>query len=148
MSDRELISREGKDLFWDFIDNWFQKDKDDSSSSTAKICIHKIVEHGRSLLSEHLASIFEVSLLLRSASPRLVLYRQLAGESLSSYPDEVILDSAGGNTESNEEIDRVDSLLVGVNPKSPGGKCCWVDTGVSLFFDVPELLRWLGTPDG
>ncbi|KAL8168345.1 hypothetical protein V2J09_009844 [Rumex salicifolius] len=143
----ELISREGKDLFWDFIDNWLQKDTDDSSSCTARFCINKIVEHGRSLLSEHLSSIFEVSLLLRSASPRLVLYRQLAGESLSSYPDEGILSTAGGNTESNEETERVDSLLVGVNPKSPGGKCCWVDTGGSMFFDAPELLQWLGTPD-
>lgn len=69
-----------------------------------------------------LASVFDLSLTLRSSSPRLVLYQQLAEESLSSFP-----------------------LSDDINP-SPGGKCCWVDTGGALFFDVPELLLWLRDP--
>lgn len=88
--------------------------------------------------------------MLRSSSPRLVLYRQLAEESLSSFP--LVDDGISNNSEeiletnSKMEIKKSDPLLVGVNPKSPGGKCCWVDTGGSLFFDVAELLLWLHSP--
>ncbi|CAH9082160.1 unnamed protein product [Cuscuta europaea] len=78
-----------------------------------------MVEYGKSFLSESLASVFEFSLTLRSASPRIGLYRQLAEESLSSFP-------------------LVDDVKV--------KKCCWVDAGGSLFFDVPELLLWINSP--
>jgi UDP-glucose:glycoprotein glucosyltransferase len=87
--------------------------------------------------------------MLRSASPRLVLYRQLAEESLSSFPlaDDVISNNEETlETNSKMEIKKSDPLLVGVNPKSPGGKCCWVDTGGSLFFDTTEVLLWLQNP--
>ena len=87
--------------------------------------------------------------MLRSASPRLVLYRQLAEESLSSFPlaDDVISNNEETlETNSKMEIKKSDPLLVGVNPKSPGGKCCWVDTGGSLFFDTAEVLLWLQNP--
>lgn len=141
---------ERKDLFWDFIEVWLHNE-DTFDSHTAKGCLKKILERARSLLSEPLASLFEFSLMLRSASPRLVLYRQLAEESLSSFPlaDEGISNNVSGETiETNAElqIKKSDPLLVGVNPKSPGGECCWVDTGGSLFFDVAELLLWLHNP--
>jgi UDP-glucose:glycoprotein glucosyltransferase len=89
--------------------------------------------------------------MMRSASPRLVLYRQLAEESLSSFPlaDEGIPNNVSEETlETNAKMEtkKSDPLLVGVNPKSPGGKCCWVDTGGSLFFDVAEMLLWLHNP--
>ncbi|GAB4848141.1 hypothetical protein Ancab_002807 [Ancistrocladus abbreviatus] len=149
----ELLSREWKDLFWEFIESWHQIEESNVGLSTAKGCLSKIVECGRSFLSENLASMFEFSLILRSASPRMVLYRQLAGESLSSFPlsDEVILDAAEGrmsepHEEAGNKID--DPLLVGVSPKSLGGRCCWVDTGGSLFFDVAELLLWFQSTDG
>ncbi|KAE8009047.1 hypothetical protein FH972_005504 [Carpinus fangiana] len=144
----ELLSKEWKDLFWDFIEVWLHSE-DGLDSYTAKGCLKKIVEHGRSLLSEPLASLFEFSLMLRSASPRLVLYRQLAEESLSSFPlaDDVISNNEETlETNSKMEIKKSDPLLVGVNPKSPGGKCCWVDTGGSLFFDTAEVLLWLQNP--
>lgn len=79
-----------------------------------------------------------------------MLYRQLAEESLSSFP--LVDDGISNNSEeiletnSKMEIKKSDPLLVGVNPKSLGGKCCWVDTGGSLFFDVAELLLWLHSP--
>ncbi|KAJ4966264.1 hypothetical protein NE237_018113 [Protea cynaroides] len=148
----ELLSKGWKDLFWDFIEVWLHGE-DDSDSSTAKDCVHEIVKHGQSLLGEPLASLFGFSLTLRSTSPRLLLYRQLAEESLSSFPlvDET---SAKGPGRDSSDIDRginskeADHLLVGMNPKSPGGKCCWVDTGGALFFDVSELLLWLDRPTG
>lgn len=147
----ELLAKERKDLFWRFIEVWLSAEKDDADSFTAKDCLKKIVKYGHSLLSESLASLFEFSLTLRSASPRLVLYRQLAEESLSSFPltDESNPNNIGGGTSEineNMETKKLDPFLVGVNPKSPGGKCCWVDTGGSLFFDGAELLLWLRNP--
>jgi UDP-glucose:glycoprotein glucosyltransferase len=88
---RELLSKHQQHLFWNFIDIWINANPDanddaDSHTYTAKYCVKKIVEHGSSLLSEPLASLFEFSLILRSESPTLVLYRQLAHDSLSSFP--------------------------------------------------------------
>ncbi|KAL9229315.1 hypothetical protein vseg_004797 [Gypsophila vaccaria] len=141
----ELLSREWKDLFWDFVDGWLQHEDETVDSNVAKVCLFNIVKFGRSFLSEHLGSIFEFSLTLRSASPRLVLYRQLAQDSLSSFP---LMDESGTNdadrltSDSDDKIRnrKHDPLLVGLNPKSIGGKCCWVDTGASIFFDVSEML--------
>lgn len=110
----------------------------------------KILKHGSSLLSEQLASLFEFSLTLRSASPRLVLYRQLAEESLSSFPlsDDSYSHNASGVDDSEAVVTKkLDPLLVGVNPKSPRGKCCWVDVGEELFFEVAELQSWLLGPN-
>ncbi|KAL6883793.1 hypothetical protein ACP4OV_011207 [Aristida adscensionis] len=125
----ELLSKEWKDLFWDFIDDWKELDKA-SECLTAKCCIQKIVEDARALLNEPLSSIFEFSLTLRSASPRLVLYRQLAEESLSSVPDPL------------EQIND-QNVHEAVNPSSAGGTCCWVDTGNSLLFNSADLHQWL-----
>lgn len=147
----ELLSKEWKDLFWEFVEIWIQNEKDAAEYYTAKDCLKKIVKYGRSLLSESLASLFESSLTLRSASPRLVLYRQLAEESLSSFPlaDESNSNHVNGGTsemDASLEVKGLDPVLVGANPKSPGGKCCWVDTGGAIFFDVAELILWLRTP--
>ncbi|KAH9602156.1 hypothetical protein KSS87_023287 [Heliosperma pusillum] len=145
----ELLSREWKDLFWDFVEGWLQHqgsvDVDsDTDTDTAKSCLLHIVKFGRSFLSDHLGSIFEFSLTLRSASPRLVLYRQLAQDSLSSFPFPLTHESIDANNIPNT---KPNPLLVGLNPKSIGGKCCWVDTGGSLFFDVAEFITWLQTLD-
>lgn len=144
----ELLSKEWKDLFWDFIEVWLHSEKDDTGFYSAKDCLKKILGHGRSLLWEPLASTFEFSLTLRSASPRLVLYRQLAEESLSSFPltDESTQNSVREEiSETNEHLStkKSDPISVGVNPKSPGGKCCWVDNGSTLSFDVADLQSWL-----
>lgn len=77
-----------------------------------------------------------------------MLYRQLAEESLSSFPltDEATQNSLGeGISEANEQLQtkKSDPFSVGVNPKSPNGKCCWVDNGGTLFFDVADLRSWL-----
>ncbi|KVH88595.1 UDP-glucose:Glycoprotein Glucosyltransferase [Cynara cardunculus var. scolymus] len=147
----ELLSREWKDLFWEFIDVWLNNESGNTDPYTAKDCLQKICNYGKSLVTGPLASVFELSLTLRSSSPRLVLYQQLAEESLSSFPlsDDLSTSSIdGGVSELNEgkKDKKADSLLVGVNPSSPGGKCCWVDTGGALFFDLPELQLWLRSP--
>ena len=144
-----MLSKEWKGLFWEFIEVWHHSEVDDSH--TAKDCAKKIVKYGQSLLSEPLASLFEFSLTLRSASPKLVLYRQLAVESLSSFPlsDDTNSQSVdGGVSEASEnmESNKAEPLLVGMNPRGIEGKCCWVDTGGALFFDVAELLMWLDNP--
>lgn len=143
----ELLAKERKDLYWEFIEVWLREEGNDADASTAKACLKKILKHGRFLLNEPLASLFEFSLVLRSASPRLVLYQQLADESLSSFP---LPEENNSNIvgEGNESFERKisDTSVVGLKPKTPGGKCCWVDTGGSLFFDVPELLMWLQNP--
>lgn len=75
-----------------------------------------------------------------------MLYRQLAEESLSSYPPADDTDSTDANEGETIEMTKTkksDPFLVGMNPKSPGGKCCWADTGGALFFDVAELQQWL-----
>jgi len=128
----ELLSKEEPGHFWDFIHAWLHADHSDAQSHSAKSCVNKILQHSRPLLRDPLASLFEFSLILRSASPSLVLYRQLAHDSLSSH--------------SHAEIPKVDALNLGVSLQSPGGMCCWVDTGDTLFFDVSELLLWLQTP--
>ena len=96
-----------------------------SECLTAKCCVQKIVEDARSLLSKPLASIFEFSLTLRSASPRLVLYRQLAEESLSSVP---IKDDALEQIPGNGPVEET---------------CCWVDTGSTLLFNSVDLHKWI-----
>ncbi|KAG5041087.1 hypothetical protein JHK85_013563 [Glycine max] len=143
----ELLSNEKKDLFWDFIEIWLNTEKDAARSEAAKDCVKKILECGRPLLREPLKSLFEFSLMLRSASPRLVLFQQLAEESLASFPlgDENYSDDETEEkllTEKKIERRKLDPLH-GVNLKSHGGKCCWVDTGEHLFLDVHELLAWL-----
>ncbi|XP_057737491.1 UDP-glucose:glycoprotein glucosyltransferase [Arachis stenosperma] len=136
----ELLSKEDQRLFWDFIEVWLNADEDAGGSHSAKDCLKKILEHGRPLLREPLASLFEFSLMLRSASPRLVLYRQLAQESLSSFPlsDD---DSFSENDKIGEN--KFNPLHDGVDLRSPQGKCCWVDNGDQLFFDGSELRPWL-----
>ncbi|CAI9103836.1 OLC1v1002407C1 [Oldenlandia corymbosa var. corymbosa] len=137
----ELISKEWKDLYWEFTESWLLKGSEDSGSRTAKECLKTIVNLGKSLLSEPLASVFEVSLTLRSASPRLVLYQQLAEDSLSSFPmgDEVNLSSVNDGESGSNDHGKGQKP----NPGPPNGKCCWVDTGSALHFNANELLQWL-----
>lgn len=132
----ELLSKQDQHLFWDFIQIWLNAANSDANanSQTAKHCLNKILQQSRPLLREPLASLFEFSLILRSASPTLVLYRQLAHDSLSSFP------LTHHDYESNIQLDH---LRLGVNLQSPAGNCCWVDTGEHLFFHVSELLEWL-----
>lgn len=130
---------------------WLQNENKDLDSHSAKDCLKKIVNSAKPLLSEHLASIFEFTLTLRSASPRLVVYQRLAEESLASFPldDDIIHNSIDGrivDTNENKQAKKADTLLAGVNLRSPGGKCCWVDTGGAVFFDVVELQQWLCKP--
>lgn len=148
---RELLSKEREYLFWDFTEYWLLAENADFDSYTAKDCLKRIVNYGKSVLSEPLASVFEFSLTLRSASPRLVLYRQLAEDSLSSFPlvDDSSLNPV--NEDLSEPTDIIKSkknepLVAGPNPRVPNGKCCWVDIGSAIFFDAIELQQWLQSP--
>ncbi|KAI0503787.1 hypothetical protein KFK09_014730 [Dendrobium nobile] len=97
---------------------------------------------GHSLLSDHLGLIFEFSLTLRSASPRLALYRQLAEDSLSSFPvDDEVNSITAGSPSDGLKVDHSYTT----NQLKSGESCCWVDTGSVLLFNVPELLSWLDT---
>lgn len=137
----ELLSKQQQHYFWNFIDIWINTNpNDDDVNANAKYCVKKILEHGRSLLTEPLASVFEFSLILRSASPTLVLYRQLARDSLSSFP---LLHNDNEIVEIKQNETQLDPLRVRVSVESPGGKCCWIDTGEHLFFHVNELRSWL-----
>lgn len=135
-----MLSKEEQRFFWNFIDIWLNADYNVAQSHSAKDCVKRILEHSRPLLREPLASLFEFSLILRSASPALALYRQLAHDSLSSIPRDGEIDSASA------EITKLDPLRAVISLKSPGGKCCWVHTGDNLFFDVSELQLWLQNP--
>lgn len=131
----ELLSKEWRDLFWDFVDHWKELDKG-SECLTAKCCAQKIVEDARTLLNEPLSSIFEFSLTLRSASPRLVLYRQLAEESLSSVSINESLEQISGHG-TGENFDEA------AGSSSSGVTCCWVDTGNVPLFNSADLHEWL-----
>ncbi|KAL0920817.1 hypothetical protein M5K25_009987 [Dendrobium thyrsiflorum] len=137
----ELLSKEWKDLFWEFSELWLQPDRA-SNCSTARCCLDIIMNDGHSLLSDHLGSIFEFSLTLRSASPRLALYRQLAEDSLSSFPvDDEVNSITAGSPSDGLKVDHSNTT----NPLKSGESCCWVDAGSVLLFNVPELLSWLDT---
>lgn len=136
----ELLSKQSNNLFWEFTDLWVQPDRG-SDCLTARCCVQKIVDDGRGLLSKQSGSIYEFSLTLRSTSPRLVLYRQLAEESLTSYPIDDDGDQSNFTGEMSESI--ADRSVMSRNPRSPGGSCCWVDVGSTLFFRVPEVVSWL-----
>ncbi|XP_020594123.1 UDP-glucose:glycoprotein glucosyltransferase-like [Phalaenopsis equestris] len=134
----ELLSKEWKDLFWEFTELWLQPDRA-SNCSTARCCLDIILNDGQSFLSNRLGSIFEFSLTLRSASPRLALYRQLAEDSLSSFPVDEEVNSTTIGLTSDGDHSRSTRLV------KSGRSCCWVDTGSVLLFNVPELLSWLDT---
>ncbi|KAD6454405.1 hypothetical protein E3N88_09111 [Mikania micrantha] len=147
----ELLSKEWKDLFWEFVEMWLNNEIENTDHYTAKDCLQKICNYGKSLVTGPLTSLFELSLTLRSSSPTLVLYQKLAEESLNSFPlsDDInnnFIDGGVSESVEGKEARKADPLLVGVNPRSPGGKCCWVDTGGALFFDLPELQLWLRSP--
>ena len=127
----ELLSRESKELLWNFIDTWLTSGGD-SECLTAKSCFEKILRHGKSLLSENAGSIFELSLQLRSSSSRIALYRQLAKDSLAS----ISMSEMGFGIPDSDQMSSM-------NPNSPKGHCCWVDTGSSLLFNASEFLSAL-----
>ena len=80
-----------------------------------------------------------------------MLYQQLADESLSSFPlgDESYSNhnkAEIGETIKDNENTKSDHLHDGGKLKSPVGKCCWVDTGSHLFFDISEFNFWIQRP--
>jgi UDP-glucose:glycoprotein glucosyltransferase len=79
---RELLAKERNDLYWRFLEQWLATDEF-VKYHTDRECVQYIEEKGSSLLGAPLSPLFRLSLSLRSASPKLVLYQQLASESLA-----------------------------------------------------------------
>lgn len=80
----ELLAKERNDLYWRFLEQWLATDES-IKHHTDRECVQYIVEKGSSLLGGPLSPLFRFSLSLRSASPKVVMYRQLATESLAVY---------------------------------------------------------------
>lgn len=144
----ELLAKEQKNNFWEFVKQWLEPGHH-LASTTPKDCFQEILRHGSYFLSGSLESFFQLSLILRSASPKLVLYRQLAQDSVSSFArshEESVNSENVSDTYMtgiyNKDLDR---WSVSRNPNAPKGKCCWVDVGSTILFDVSELSSWLNT---
>jgi hypothetical protein len=142
----ELVSKEGDSYFWQFVEEWLKIEKPAGLSD--RDCIELIVKKGTALLGSTLSPLFHFALLLRSVSPKIVLYRQLSQESLSSHLSKDPLNKASNNS-SSETLGNVatgpesDAWSSSENPKLHHGKCCWVDVGSEIFFEESELNNWL-----
>ncbi|KAH9330324.1 hypothetical protein KI387_002432, partial [Taxus chinensis] len=141
----ELLANERKELYWEFVRLWVESNHH-LAAATAKHCFQEILNHGNSFLSGALGSFFEFSLILRSASPKLALYRQLAQESISSFSLSHEVHTNSKNVSYFDVAKEFDRWEMNKNPNAPKGKCCWVDTGSTLLFDVSELSAWLNLP--
>ena len=90
-------------------------------------------------MGSSLAPLLHLSLSMRSMSPKVVLYRQLAQESLRR----------GGLGKVVAEGQGSDRWQIGENPSAPGG-CCWLDVGEKDLLvgeeKIEELLQLL-TPE-
>lgn len=130
------MAKESEEAFWLFVDQWLKAGQQISPTSDSE-CFQLIVSRGVAALSDQLRPIFLLSLMLRSASPKLVLFRQLAQESLAYSPPN------SGSLRAESERHDTDRWAVSKNPVAPEGKCCWVDVGSKKFFDEVELSDWL-----
>lgn len=136
----ELLAKLKGHYFWFFIERW-------PSHPTAPLsdeaCFSNILHIGSSILDGPLQPVFHLSLLLRSASPKLVLYRQLAEESLLYH----MRSKQEGPHYSNQRESQEDDDLCRTSPHAAGKKepCCWVDVGHSAFSTEFELADWLDT---
>ncbi|BFI40446.1 UDP-glucose:glycoprotein glucosyltransferase [Marchantia polymorpha subsp. ruderalis] len=130
----ELVAKEGDPQFWRFVEGWM-RDAEPAELSDEE-CVHKIVKEGTEIVGSSLAPLFQFSLSLRSASPKIVLYRQLAQQSISEHF------SMRANT-NNDGLDKVDQWSVSENPIAPEGQCCWVEVGSHVLLGESELKKWL-----
>lgn len=139
----ELVGKEGDPYFWRFVEDWQKVDKPADPSD--KDCVELIVKQGSALLGKTMSPLFHFSLVLRSLSPKVVLYRQLSQESLSTHfssdplqtPSEDPSSTELGRVSARAEIDS------SKNPAAPQGKCCWVDVGTQVFLEESDLKEWL-----
>lgn len=117
----ELLADKDPSSFWRFLDAWTAVPATSHQDLTDSQCAQQILAHASQNATKSSASLFHLSLSLRLASPKLVVYRQLATESLERL--EVVAGSATGATRDDER------WLVSKNPPALGGeKCCWVET--------------------
>lgn len=168
----ELLAKERKDFFWQFLELQIAAahphqgaatgEQEQVFTATDQECVHQIVEQGSSLLGPSLSPLFRLSLSLRSASPKVLLYQQLAQESLAAAaPHNNFLShtTTTPNSESvpnEEETDPqhftpkpyvADRWSISKSPVAPNGGtgsfCCWVDTSSGILLQESELLDWL-----
>ena len=125
---REFLGDDDERLFWQYLDTW--QSPVFPNGTTDQACISKFLEIGSHLMGPTLAPLLHLSLSMRSMSPKVVLYRQLAQESLRR---------AGlGQADADG-----DGWQVGENPVAPGG-CCWLDVGEKdLLVGEEKIEKWL-----
>ncbi|MCO5576449.1 hypothetical protein L7F22_030259 [Adiantum nelumboides] len=135
----ELLAKLRDDFIWSFIERW---PPHPSAPPSDEACLNSILHIGSSILDGPLQPVFHLSLLLRSASPKVVLYRQLAEESLLHHMgimQEDFHPSCQCDGEQQENECTTSSRVV--SEKKP---CCWVDVGNQAFYSESELADWLG----
>eukprot|EP00250_Pteridium_aquilinum_P011892 c20372_g1_i1 orf=227-5122(+) len=137
----ELLAKFRDDFFWSFLELWPPLP---AASPSDEACFNRILQISTSVLDGPLQPVFHLSLLLRSASPKLVLYQQLAEESLlhhQGYPHEDLHhhSQCEDSLEEGTHQCRIADISKEKNP------CCWIDAGHRAFFDESELTDWLDT---
>ncbi|KAL3679974.1 hypothetical protein R1sor_022930 [Riccia sorocarpa] len=130
----ELVGKEGNQGFWRFVESWMEDSQ--AGELPDEECLQRILDKGANLVGTSLAPVFHLSLLLRSASPKIVLYRQLAQQSLSEHLSERT------SLKINDQA-KVDQWSVSKNPIAPEGQCCWVEVGSRILLGESELKEWL-----
>ncbi|KAI5067704.1 hypothetical protein GOP47_0018232 [Adiantum capillus-veneris] len=136
----ELLAKLRDDFIWSFIEQW---PPHSSVPLSDEACFNNILRISSSILDGPLQPVFHLSLLLRSASPKVVLYRQLAEESLLHHMG-LIQESLhlSSQCDSQEEDDRCRTSPRVTSERKP---CCWVDVGNHAFSLKSELADWLDT---
>jgi UDP-glucose:glycoprotein glucosyltransferase len=169
----ELLAKERKDFFWQFLELQIAAahphqgaaigGQEQVFTATDQECVQQIVEQGSSLLGPSLSPLFRLSLSLRSASPKVLLYQQLAQESLAAAaPHNNFLSHTTTTTPNSESVLNkeetdpqhftpkpyvADRWSISKSPVAPNGGtssfCCWVDTSSGILLQESELLDWL-----
>lgn len=141
-SHRELLADHNPASFWHFLDTWSIQPPTSNEDFNETWCAEQILNRATQNFTRPQASLFHLSLSLRLASPKLVVYRQLASESL----DRLGLTSPATTAKSRDD----ERWLVTKNPASLGGEmCCWVETpGKSVLRSAQELEAALAEETG
>jgi UDP-glucose:glycoprotein glucosyltransferase len=160
----ELLAKERKDFFWQFVELQIAAAHPHQGAATGEQeQVFTATDQGSSLLGPSLSPLFRLSLSLRSASPKVLLYQQLAQESLAAAaPHNNFLSHTTTTTLNSESVPNeeetdpqhftpkpyvADRWSISKSPVAPNGGtssfCCWVDTSSGILLQESELLDWL-----
>ncbi|GAQ80221.1 UDP-glucose:glycoprotein glucosyltransferase [Klebsormidium nitens] len=138
----ELLAEHDSPSFWHFLDAWTAQTPTPNLESNDSWCAEQILSQATQNFTQPQASLFHLSLSLRLASPKLVVYRQLASESLERLGLASLATTAKSKDDERWKVTR--------NPASPGGAmCCWVEApGKSVLRTARELEEELAEESG